>query len=119
MSAPTPSRNPSQPAADNIIQQAGIIVAGYSPSSADDKTRDILGALLKYAPSASGRSNVAEEIIATPSCKAFADYFVTSFLFPRMIFCLFTPPPPRHMRQWLSFQSPSEGLASVWAKISR
>lgn len=91
MSATTQSRNPSQPAVGNI-QRAGAIVAGYTPSSAEDKTREILGALLKYAPSASGRNNVAEEIIATPSCKAFADHFVSSFLFPRMSSAAFFSP---------------------------
>lgn len=86
MSTSIPSLNSSQPSpSGDLVQQAGAIVAGYSPSSPEDKTRDILGALLKYAPSASGRNNVAQEIIATQSCKAFADYFAASFLFPRMI----------------------------------
>lgn len=89
MSTSIPSRNFSQTSASgsvgDLVQQAGIIVAAYSPSSPEDKTRDILGALLKYAPSASGRNNVAQEIIATQSCKAFADYFAASFLFPRTI----------------------------------
>lgn len=86
MSASIPSSRPSPSgSARDLVQQAGTIVAAYSPSSPEDRTRDILGALLKYAPSASGRNNVAQEIIATQSCKAFADYFAASFLFPRTI----------------------------------
>lgn len=82
--APLPWSNSS---ADSL-QQARTVLSDYSPLSAQDKTKDVLAALLDHAPSESGRDNVAQEIITINSCEALAEHLVVSFLAPRM----FSPP---------------------------
>lgn len=82
--APLPSLNSS---ADSL-QQARTVLSNYSPLSAQDKTKDVLVALLDHAPSESGRDNIVQEIITIESCEALAEHLAVSFLAP----CMFLSP---------------------------
>lgn len=75
---------PSSNSGADALHQARTIISNYSPLSAQDKTKDVLVAVLDHAPSESGRDNMVEEISTVETCEAFAEHLVVSFLAPRM-----------------------------------